>query len=48
MNEEFCRTLEFYLSSCEAAFRYSDLVVYQVQLAKQHGSVPITRNYLYR
>jgi cyclopropane-fatty-acyl-phospholipid synthase len=48
MNEEFCRMWEFYLSSCEAAFRYSDLVVYQVQLAKQHGSVPVSRNYLYR
>ena len=33
--------------SCEAAFRYSDLVVYQLQLAKQHGVVPITRDYLY-
>ena len=48
MNEEFCRMWEFYLSACEAAFRYSDLVVYQVQLAKQHGSVPVSRDYLYR
>lgn len=47
MSEQFCRAWEFYLASCEAAFRYSDLVVYQVQLAKQHGSVPITRDYLY-
>lgn len=47
MSEEFCRTWEFYLAACETAFRYSDLVVYQVQLAKQHGSVPVTRDYLY-
>ena len=47
MNEEFCRMWEFYLAVCEAAFRWSDLVVYQVQLARQHGPVPITRDYLY-
>jgi cyclopropane-fatty-acyl-phospholipid synthase len=47
MSEEFCRTWEFYLASCEAAFEFSDLVVYQLQLAKQHGSVPLTRDYLY-
>ncbi|MES2603578.1 MAG: cyclopropane-fatty-acyl-phospholipid synthase family protein [Pseudomonadota bacterium] len=48
MQEEFCRMWEFYLASCEAAFRASDLVVYQMQLAKRHGVVPITRDYLYR
>ncbi len=47
MQEEFCRMWEFYLAVCEAAFRYSDLVVYQLQLCKQHGPVPITRDYLY-
>lgn len=47
MGEEFFRMWEFYFVSCEAAFRYSDLVVYQLQLAKQHGVVPITRDYLY-
>jgi cyclopropane-fatty-acyl-phospholipid synthase len=48
MGEEFFRMWEFYFVSCEAAFRYSDLVVYQLQLAKQHGAVPITRDYQYR
>jgi cyclopropane-fatty-acyl-phospholipid synthase len=48
MQEEFCRMWEFYFAACEAAFRYSDLVVYQLQLAKQHGVVPVTRDYLYR
>ena len=48
MQEEFCRMWEFYLAVCEAAFRASDLVVYQYQLAKHHGVVPTTRDYLYR
>jgi cyclopropane-fatty-acyl-phospholipid synthase len=45
--ESFCRMWEFYLNSCEVAFRCSDLVVFQLQMAKQHGVVPITRNYLH-
>jgi cyclopropane-fatty-acyl-phospholipid synthase len=48
MSEEFCRMWEFYLAACESAFRHSDLVVYQVQLAHQHGSVPLARDYMYR
>ena len=48
MQEEFCRMWEFYLAVCEAAFRYSDLVVFQLQLCKQHGPVPVTREYLYK
>ncbi|MEY4640340.1 MAG: hypothetical protein RLZZ227_334 [Pseudomonadota bacterium] len=48
MGEQFYRMWEFYFVSCESAFRYSDLVVYQLQLAKQHGAVPITRDYQYR
>ena len=47
LGETFCRMWEFYLSACEATFRYSDLVVYQYQLARRHGLVPITRDYLY-
>ena len=47
MNEEFCRMWEFYLASCAIAFRHSNLVVYQAQLAHGHGAVPVTRNYLY-
>jgi len=47
MGEAFCRMWEFYLASCEAAFRHSDLVVYQLQLARQHSSVPLSRDYLY-
>jgi len=45
--ERFCRMWEFYLTICEVAFRCSDLVVFQLQLAKKHGVVPITRDYLH-
>ena len=47
LGEEFCRMWEFYLLACAVTFEYSDLVVYQLQLTKKHGIVPITRNYLY-
>jgi len=47
-DERFCRMWEFYLASCEGTFRHWDQVVFHVQMAKQHGSVPITRDYLYR
>lgn len=45
-DERFCRMWEAYLSMCEAAFRFEDLVVYQVQLACRNDTVPITRNYI--
>ena len=45
-DERFCRMWEFYLAGCEAAFRHGDLVVFQIQLAKQHDVVPLTRNYI--
>ena len=46
-DERFCRLWEFYLTSCELAFSHSSLVVYQIQLCKSKGIIPITRNYLY-
>ncbi len=45
--EDFCRMWEFYMTTCEVAFRHSDLVVFQLQITKQHGVVPITRDYLH-
>ena len=48
MGERFCRMWEFYLATCEAAFRWRDLVVFQIQLTHRMGAVPITRDYLYR
>lgn len=47
-DEKFCRMWEFYLQSCEAAFRYDDLVVFQIQLAKRNNTVPTTRAYLHK
>ncbi|HKZ97206.1 MAG TPA: cyclopropane-fatty-acyl-phospholipid synthase family protein [Hyphomicrobiaceae bacterium] len=44
--EEFCRMWEFYLAGCEAAFRYQNLVVFQIQLTKRIGTLPITRDYM--
>ena len=41
----FVRMWAFYLASSENAFRHQDLLVLQVQLAKRHGAVPITRDY---
>jgi len=46
--ETFCRMWEIYLAMCEAAFRTSDLVVYQLQLSKSKCAVPDTRDYLYQ
>ncbi len=47
MGERFYRTWEFYLASCEAAFHWRGLAVFQVQLARSIDAVPLTRNYLY-
>ncbi|MDD3518661.1 MAG: cyclopropane-fatty-acyl-phospholipid synthase [Chromatiales bacterium] len=47
-DERFCRMWEFYLASTEAAFRHWDEVVFHVQMAKRHGVVPTTRDYLAR
>lgn len=46
-DERFCRLWEFYLVGCELTFSHSNLVVYQLQLTKSKGIVPITRDYLY-
>ena len=43
----FFRMWEFYLASCESAFKWGDQVVYQFQLTKNYTSTPITRNYIY-
>jgi cyclopropane-fatty-acyl-phospholipid synthase len=48
MGETFCRMWEFYLAATSSAFRYWDLIVFHMQLAKHHGSVPIHRDYMFR
>jgi len=48
-SKEFVRMWEFYLSSCSAAFRFRDLVVYQLQLVKSFTALPSNRrNYIYQ
>jgi len=48
-NKEFVRMWEFYLASCSAAFRFRDLVVYQLQLVKKFTAPPSNRrNYIYQ
>lgn len=46
-DERFCRMWEFYLASCEMAFRHWDQMVFQIQVAKQIDTVPITRDYIH-
>jgi len=42
----FVRMWEFYLACSETAFRRHDMMVFQIQLAKRQGTVPITRDYI--
>jgi len=44
--ERFCRMWEFYLAGAESAFRFGRLFVFQIQLAKRAGALPITRDYM--
>ena len=45
--EKFVKMWEFYMASCAAAFRYRDLVVFQLQIVKNFQSVQRTRDYIY-
>ena len=45
-DERFCRMWEFYLAGAEMAFRHDGQVVFQVQLAKKVGALPLTRDYM--
>lgn len=46
--EEFCRMWEFYLAGSEAAFRYQNFVVFQIQLIRRIDALPIMRDYIPR
>ncbi|MCB4769267.1 cyclopropane-fatty-acyl-phospholipid synthase family protein [Ancylobacter sp. Lp-2] len=45
-DERFVRMFEFYLAASEMAFRHQGMMIFQVQLAKREGVVPMTRNYI--
>ena len=48
-DKQFVRLYEFYLASCSAAFSYSDLLVYQLQIVKNYSALPSNRrNYIYQ
>ena len=47
-DERFCRMWEFYLSGSEAAFRWQDMMVFQIQLTRRNDVVPVTRTYMER
>jgi len=44
----FVRMWEFYLASSEMAFRKQNTMVFQIQISKRQGVVPITRDYITR
>ena len=45
-DERFCRMWEFYLAGAELAFRLQGHIVFQVQVARSLGAVPLTRDYM--
>jgi len=45
-DERFCRMWEFYLLSVETSFRYGAGMVFQMQLARQVDTLPLTRRYI--
>ncbi|MCP8895708.1 cyclopropane-fatty-acyl-phospholipid synthase family protein [Shinella daejeonensis] len=47
-DERFCRIWEFYLAASESAFRWQNLVVFQIQLVHDQEAVPLLRDYIGR
>jgi cyclopropane-fatty-acyl-phospholipid synthase len=45
-DDRFCRMFEFYLAGSEITFRRRGHMVWQLQLAHEHGAVPLTRDYI--
>jgi cyclopropane-fatty-acyl-phospholipid synthase len=45
-DDRFCRMWEFYLAGSEAAFRYMNQMVFQIQIARRIDDVPLTRDYI--
>ena len=46
--ERFFRMWKFYLAASEMAFREEGMMVFQIQMTKRQGVVPITRGYIAR
>ena len=47
IDEKFCRMWEFYLLVSEYSFRNMGSFVFQMQITKNLGYLPFTRNYIY-
>ncbi len=47
-DQRFERMWEFYLAASEMSFREQDMMVFQIQLTKRQGVVPMTRDYIGR
>jgi cyclopropane-fatty-acyl-phospholipid synthase len=47
-DRRFVRMWEFYLAASEMAFREQNLMVFQIQITKRQGVVPMTRDYIVR
>jgi cyclopropane-fatty-acyl-phospholipid synthase len=45
-DERFCRLWEAYLAMSESAFRWQDVVIFQIQVTKKNGVLPLTRDYI--
>lgn len=45
-DERFCRMWEFFLAASEMEFRYGNLMVFEMQLAKRINAVPLSRDYV--
>jgi cyclopropane-fatty-acyl-phospholipid synthase len=45
-DERFCRMFEFYLAGAELSFRRESQMVFQIQMALNQQSVPLTRYYI--
>jgi cyclopropane-fatty-acyl-phospholipid synthase len=45
-DRRFVRMWEFYLAAAEMAFVRQNMMVFQIQLTKRQGTVPITRDYI--
>jgi cyclopropane-fatty-acyl-phospholipid synthase len=45
-DERFNRMWEFYLAASEMAFREESMMVFQIQMTKRQGVVPVTRDYI--
>jgi len=45
-DERFCRMWDYYLAMSEAAFRYENVVVFQLQIARRQDAAPLKRDYV--